>query len=121
MLYNLTMRKLLSLIIITILLFTIFGFAKGSYNSFNKLNQINSNQSELNDLKTINNQLKEKLNEKQSDFYIEKEARDKLGYGRSGETVIVVKDSELDINQSEKDEKEKSNIEKWMKLLKFTL
>lgn len=113
------MRKILSLIIIAALLLVIFNLAQGSYESFFKLSEVTNNQGDLKSLQLKNNDLKKKLSNSQTDFYLEKEARDKLGYGRAGETIIVVKDSELADNKSPKGQTEVSNIEKWLELLKI--
>jgi cell division protein FtsB len=115
------MRKLLSLIVISGLLIVIFNLAKGSFESYTKLSQVTGKETDLKSLQLKNSQLKKKLTADQSDFYFESQARDKLGYGRSGETIIVVKDSEINANKSEKEKKENSNIEKWLKLLKISL
>lgn len=101
------------------MLLVIYNLAQGSYESFYKLSQVTNNQGDLKSLQIKNNDLKKKLSDSQTDFYLEKEARDKLGYGRAGETIIVLKESDLTDNKSAKEEAESSNIEKWLKLLKI--
>ncbi len=119
--YNLTMRKLLSIGVIIILIVTISNLARGSYDSYKKLKEINSNQNDLKSLKIKNQELTQKVSLKQSEFSLEKEARDKLGYGKQGETIIVLQDGDLNSNEASSIQKEKSNFTKWLELLKINL
>lgn len=121
MMYNLTMRKLLSIIVILVLIFTTINLAKGSYDSYKKLKEVNSGQGDLNSLRLKNDELKKELSQKQSDFALEKEARDKLGYGKAGETAIVVHDVNLSSKVNNSMQKQKSNLQKWLELLKISL
>ncbi len=115
------MRKLLSIIVILILIITSVNLAKGSYDSYKRLKEVNSGQGDLNSLKTKNDELKKELSQKQSDFAIEKEARDKLGFGKPGETAIVVHDANLATTVSNSTQSQQSNLQKWLELLKINL
>ena len=121
MLYNLTMRKLLSIVVIVILIVTISNLARGSFESYNKLKEINSNQNDLKSLKKENQELKQKVSFKQSDFFLEKEARDKLGFGKQGETTIVLQDRDFTLEEASSVQKDKSNLTKWLELLQINL
>lgn len=121
MMYNLTMRKFLSIFLIIILALAIFNLAKGSFESYSKLQELNQGQSELSGLKDKNQQLRSLVKLKQSDFAIEKEARDKLGFGRAGETAIVVQDQNLNSKEQSSGQKSKANFSKWLEFLKINL
>lgn len=49
-------------------------------------------EKEVSDLKKENNSLQEKLVYVNSPEFVEKEARDKLGLGKEGETILVIPD-----------------------------
>ncbi len=122
MMYNLTMRKLLSAIVLIVLVIMIVNLARASYESYKKLHSLNSDQNQLKALKLKNNELKKDLAEKQSDYFLEKEARDKLGFGKAGETAIVVRDINLDsVKKTQAENEKKPNFEKWLEILKINL
>ncbi len=55
-------------------------------------------QKEVLDLKKENASLQEKLVYVNSPEFVEKEARDKLGYGREGEVILVLPDQNANLN-----------------------
>ncbi len=57
-------------------------------------NKIEEAKAKLEALKKENQELADKLESVNSDEYIEKQARDKLGLAKEGETVIVLPDEE---------------------------
>lgn len=111
------MRKIVSLIIIGILILINFNLLQSSLSSSKKLNEVNKIGGRINDLEKENQDLKTELQERSSSFYIEKEARDKLGFGKAGETTIVVTNQLASQNKNTKEEKNKSNLEKWFDLV----
>src|SRR3990170_2789660 len=52
---------------------------------------------EVSDLKKENSSLQEKLVYVNSPEFVEKEARDKLGYGREGEVILVLSDQNANL------------------------
>lgn len=59
-----------------------------------------------------NQQLQARLAEVQSDEYVEKEAREKLGYGREGEVILLLPKGEQ-AGLKEVREEKKPNWEQW--------
>lgn len=64
-----------------------------------------------------NKRLSERLSYVQSQEFIEKEAREKLGYGREGETIVVVPDENYQTTNSRKQTiREDANWRKWVRV-----
>ncbi len=61
-----------------------------------------------------NQSLKERYEETKQPGFIEREARDKLGMGKEGESIVIM--PKITIIPTPKKEEELSNIEKWWKL-----
>lgn len=61
----------------------------GSYAS------VENARSKLDDLRALQSELSQELAELNTDFYVEKEARDKLGYAKSGEVILVLPEEEI--------------------------
>ena len=113
------MRKLLSLIIIGLLIIINFNLLKSSYESQNKLKQVNSQEEKIKQLQKTNSDLKTQLKKRDSDYYIEEQARNLLDYGKPGETTIVIADQNFSEAQKTKTEDKKSNFQKWLELLRI--
>jgi cell division protein FtsB len=111
------MRKFLTLVFIGILLLLNYNFIQGSYSSFQKLSEINQEQVKVEELEFKNAQLKEELKSRDSTYFLEQEARDRLGYARPGETTIVVDSSEIAVAGQKSVEKQKSNLQSWLDLV----
>ncbi len=119
MLYNLTMRKLLSYIIIIFLVALIFNSIKASFESYQKLNELGGSRDQLEKLKVKNSELKKELTEKQSDFFVEQEARNRLGLEKAGDTTIILQDQKSISPEKKTDQKKESNLQKWLDLLRI--
>jgi cell division protein FtsB len=111
------MRKLISLIIIALLLIVNFNLIQSIFSSSEKLSEVNKIEDRVKDLEDENKKLKATLEERDSNFYIEKEARNKLGFGKEGETTIVVSQNLLEQEKVSKNLTGKSNFEKWLELI----
>lgn len=73
----------------------------------------------LYNLELKNKELKSKLSEVKSPEFIEKEARDKLGLAKEGETVVVIPHEELEkvLGEQKKEEiKRLPNWQGWLRL-----
>lgn len=84
--------------------------------------QVTAAEARLEGLKMENLQLKGELNEARSPEFIEKEARDKLGYGREGELMVLLPPTPTPTvtPQPENSLSDLPNWQKWKKLyLKF--
>ena len=112
------MRKAASVLVIITLVVLNFNLLKSSLSSANKLADINKESLKLLTLEKQNQNLKDQLTERGSQFFIEQEARNKLGFGKSGETTIVVENQVLSSTQANKDNKTIVNWEKWLNLFR---
>jgi len=112
------MRKLISLVVIGLLLIINFNLLKSSYESANKLEQLSKEEEKVKELEQTNKSLKEELEKRNSPFFVEQEARNRLGYSKPGESIVVVEDSV--INETRKQESaNQSNLQKWLELLRI--
>ncbi len=120
--YLKTKLKLISRI--SILLFTILlsiSLLKSINNITSSNQKIQDAQNKLKELKKQNEELKIKVEGVQTQDFIEKQARDKLGLAKPGETVVVLPDPELlkklaPERPSEETELPDPNWKKWAKL-----
>ncbi len=112
------MRKFLTFVVIGILIILNLNFIQGSYQSFSKLSEISEEQSKVRDLEVKNSNLKQELEERNSTYFIEQEARNRLGYSRVGETSILVESSDIRKAAQEAQKKQKSNLESWLDLVR---
>ena len=89
------MRKFLTLAFIGLLLLLNLNFIQGSFGSFEKLSEISGEQLKVKDLEAKNGELRKELQNRNSTYFIEQEARNRLGYTRPGETSIVIESSDI--------------------------
>ena len=111
------MRKLITFVFIGILLLLNLNFIRGSYQSFQKLSEVNKEQSKVKDLEAENAGLKQELQQRNSTYFIEQEARNRLSYIRPGETNIMIESSEIGKAAKEKNQKQKTNLQSWLELV----
>lgn len=86
-------------------------------------NIIEKNKVRLEKINEENEKLKAQVNTIQSDEYMEKQLRDKLGLAKEGEIVIVMPEAEIvkklsPVIPEEEVIKPKTNWQKWMELFK---
>ncbi|HBC73168.1 hypothetical protein A2379_03775 [Candidatus Amesbacteria bacterium RIFOXYB1_FULL_47_13] len=60
------------------------------YRLWQRGGRVGETRQQLEAAKAENRRLQTKLEEVQTDEFVEKEAREKLGYGREGETVLIL-------------------------------
>jgi cell division protein FtsB len=74
-------------------------------------------QAEVDQAEAENKRLKAKLSEVQTPEFVEKEARERLGYGKEGETIVVVPEQAQIQNSDNKSSNEaEPNWKKWWRL-----
>lgn len=112
------MRKLLTLIFIGVLILLNLNFIQGSFQSFQKLAEINQEQLKVDDLAVKNSELKKELQNRDSTYFIEQEARNRLGYIKPGETAIIIESSEIGEAARRKQKEQKTNLQSWFDLIR---
>lgn len=101
--------------LVVLLLILIIAVSRSVYTQATKFQEIHKAESKATKLVKENKELKEELKGKQGNLFIEKQARDKLGFRKAGEVLYVLpKNSEP--NEQELAEKQ-DNWQKWLELL----
>jgi cell division protein FtsB len=72
-----------------------YGLIAQIFNTIHSGDRLEQATNELNQLQLKNSELKRKLDEVKTDYFVEKEARDKLNLSREGETIIVIPDERI--------------------------
>lgn len=114
------MRKTVIYGIILIQLLFIYSLSRGLWETLSSRQRIDKLQSERERLIEENNKLRETLELSESDYYIEKIARDELHLTKEGETLVIVEDGaipEILGMDIENDQKELKNWQKWVEVL----
>lgn len=108
-------RRLINGLIIVIGLYLIVSFSRDIWGLLNKNKEIDKEQQKLEKLKDDNLVLKQRLEYVQSEEFVEKEARDKLGMVREGEAVVLMPENTSQALETQVQE-ETPNWKKWWQL-----
>lgn len=79
--------------------------------------RVTQEEKKLADTQALNRQLKERLSEVQTPQYMERQAREKLGYGKPGEVILVLPEqngTQSSVLSTQEDKSE--NWVRWRKL-----
>ena len=107
-------RRFLKLIIFVSGIAVIVGLAGSSYQLWKKRDIVAERQTVLTELEGENATLKRQLQDAQSEGFVERMAREKLGLVRQGETVVVMKNEKLKVkNEAQETEENVPNWKKW--------
>ena len=79
------------------------------------LAQIETLEKEIQNVEKKNQELKAGISESQTEDYLEKEAREKLGLKKPGEEVVAIK--KIQSEEKQKEQKEEKSL--WQKFLEF--
>lgn len=101
--------------LVVFLLILIIVVSRNVYTQTTKFQEIQKAESRAAKLSKENKKLTEELKGKQSTFFVEKQARDKLGFQKAGEVLYVLPKSS-DPNEQESS-KRQDNWQKWLQLL----
>lgn len=94
--YTIFVKKKLLIFLITGLGFYLsFNLARGIWDSYQNTSRLIESKNNLAREKDNNQKLKEQLGLVSSPYFVEKEARDKLGLAKPGETIIVTPTPEI--------------------------
>jgi cell division protein FtsB len=97
------------------LVFACVSLSRSIWDSYQKLGVLKASDAEIKKLQAENERLKNEVEYRKTPFYIEKSAREKLGYGKNGETIYVVEN--LATGSAEVDETASlPNWQRWVKL-----
>lgn len=88
-------------IVILVSLFMIISLSQSVVDLLEKRAIVKQEQERLSDLKEKHEELTKKFEMVQTPAFIEKEARERLGMAKDGETVIIMGDSSLPQQQAE--------------------
>ena len=102
----------------------IINVARSAYTLWKKQDIVEEKEHELEHLKHESEELEAKYEYVLSDEYVELEAREKLGLGKEGETIVIVKQNKPQAesdNQPSEDYEDTvlSNFEQWKVLFSF--
>ncbi|MEI8232915.1 MAG: septum formation initiator family protein [bacterium] len=113
------MRRIILYVIIIFQIILIISLVRGIQLSRRSVSRIASMQETKEKLRLEQEKLKEEGKYVQSDYYLEKVAREELHLSKPGETVVIVPDSQIVSQLSESkplDQLEKPNWQKWLKI-----
>lgn len=88
-------RKIVFIIAAIVFLFVVYNFLGRILVAFKASERLTSAVDRLHNLQVKNQELKNQLTEVTSPNYIEKQARDKLGLAKEGETLIVIPEEKI--------------------------
>ena len=114
------MKKKLILIIIggLISLILVYNIINQIISTLKSGDRLSLETEKLNQLEVQNKELKQKLSEVQTLEFLEKEARDKLGYVKEDETLVIIPDEKIDeiLNPKKPEEEKLPNWQGWLKI-----
>jgi len=116
---NDTKKRFVLLLLFFFGLYLIVSFSRDLWGLWQKSGEMEKSQLALDKLRIKNEELKKQLEYVNSDAFIEKEARDKLGLGKAGETILILPENLeiIGVNQPEISANQSlPNWEKWWKL-----
>lgn len=111
--------RFVSTIFLFIGFYLIVSFSRDLWSLVQKEGEIQKSNLRLEKLELENEQLKRQGQIVQSPEFIEKEAREKLGFAKEGETVLILPENlqeKTGFNQSQVSSQEIPNWEKWRRL-----
>ena len=83
-------RKLLSVAILAVSIFLVTSLAKQVWSTVENSQRLDQARVKLAQEEGKNTQLKDTLSYLESNNFVEREARDKLGLSKTGETVVII-------------------------------
>ncbi len=97
-------------------LFLVFRLSVNVYRLWKAGDVVKQAQNELEEAKAQNQKLERKLAEVQSEEFLEREAREKLGYGKPGEIVVLLPEENSTKDEVLSAKEDIPNWRKWRKL-----
>ncbi len=115
-------KKIISGLVIFISLYLIVSLSRGIIYLIQKEKIIGQEQLKLEKLKVETQTLKEQLDYVRSEEFVEKEAREKLGLTKEGETVVILPEGfqeMIELSQKGVETEETPNWKQWLGLFGF--
>lgn len=111
-------RKIGLITVLIVAAVLLYSFIGQIYNSLEAAKRLDQEQDQLDKLKKENQELKKRAQQVSSWQFIEQQARNKLGYSREGETVVIIPESELAkvLEEKKPQEVKLPNWEGWVRL-----
>ncbi len=110
-------KWILQLVFVFLGLWFIIVLSRQFLEFFNSGDRIKQSQEEVQKLEYENAKLKEEKGFRETSFFVEKEAREKLGYGIEGELTVVFRQQPATSEAKLSVEDEKPNWMKWLDFL----
>lgn len=113
------MFRKLGLIIVTILVLVIvYNLISRIIDAVKSGERLSQSAQQLDKLETENKELKKRLEEVKSQIFIEEQARNKLGFSKKGETVVIIPDEKIKqiLGASQSSQLRLPNWQGWLKL-----
>ncbi len=114
------MKPFFSILISVVSLFLILNFSRELINLSQAGNRLEEIREDVKKLRFKNWQLKQEVDYRKTDEFLEKEIRDKLGMARKGETVVILPQEKIEKIASqaaaEKKERQLSIWRQWLEL-----
>lgn len=108
--------RLFGLIITTISLISVVALSRSLLGLWQKRDVVRDRQEALSRVEAENAKLKQQLSEVQSPQFVEKQAREKLGLVKEGESVVLMPQSSESSQIEAPNEQNLPNWQKWWKL-----
>lgn len=108
-------KKTLRLLILVLGIYLIVSLVQQSVSLWRAEERIKMAQRKAEEARQENEKLVEELKYVQSEEFVEKEARDKLGLGKEGETIVVLPQDliEKKVDKVKKEQEEQEKIPNW--------
>lgn len=84
---------------------------------FDSGGRIEQSQKDLAELEAENRQLKDEKAYRETNFFVEKEAREKLGYAAEGEATVIFRQEQASVSAEVEKEDEIPNWKRWLDFL----
>lgn len=112
-------KKLLVVLALIFGFYLVFSSAKQVFLLFKAKGRITASQEKLSQVQSEHEKLKKGLEYRNSDEFVEEEARNRLGLAKEGETIVILPQGLQAQNQNEvsKSDGRESNIIKWFERL----
>lgn len=115
--YTELVRKRVFVFLITILgIYLGFNLVRGAWESYQNAGRLLEAENRLKKAQEENQRLKDDLVFKSSPYFVEKEARDKLGLAKKGETVVITPAPDRKEEEQKSPYKDLTIQEQWWKV-----